>query len=198
MNPSIILTLDDRPPAILDRHLAEQFCVKTKRLNEARARNQQRFPEDFAFRLSDEERDILRSQSATLSETVSDWFTHNPWAYTEEGVAMMSGCLQTEAAITASVHIIRLFRDARGVIQSQQAALEKISRELLKSRPLWSDIKRYKGLGLNHAEIGRLTSRATSTVRQHVRDMERCGLLMPPKQLAQQQQMALHFAGGMA
>jgi len=192
MNPSIILTLDGRPPAILDKDLAARFQVETKALNKARNRNQNRFPTDFAFRLSDQEKETFQSG------TLSGWFTHNPWAYTEEGVAMMSGCLQTEAAITASVHIIRLFRDARGVIQSQQAALEKISRELLKSRPLWSDIKRYKGLGLNHAEIGRLTSRATSTVRQHVRDMERCGLLMPPKQLAQQQQMALHFAGGMA
>ena len=195
-NQSIILTLDGRPPAILDADLALQFQVKTKVLNQSRARNPQRFPKDFAFRLSDEESKLYWSQNVTTPMTrIINGSWSNPWAYTEEGVAMMAGCLKTAIAAQTSVHLMRMFRDTRGMLRSQQQSLELMSAELLKSRPLWLDIKRYKALGLNHAEIAKLTERAASTVRKHVRDMERCGLLTPPKSLAQQQQMALNFAG---
>lgn len=201
MNPQqpIILTLDGRPPAILDKDLAMKFQVKTTALNQARARNPKRFPKDFAFRLSDEEIKMITSQNATLPEAVANWFTHNPWAYTEEGVAMMAGCLKTDVAAQTSVELMRMFRDVRGFIKSQQQSLELISKHLLQSKPLWQAIKRYKSLGLNHAEIAKLTQRAGSTVRKHVRDMERCGLLVPPKALAaMQQQQALNFSGNVA
>jgi len=193
-NQSTIITLDGRPPAILDKDLAIQFQIPTKRLNEARSRNPQRFPDDFVFQLTDEECKSVRSQNATLPETVATWFNHNPWAYTEEGVAMMAGCIKSDAAAQASVYLIRMFRDARGVIQSQQATLNLMRGEMLKAKPLWANILRYKGMGLNHVEIAKLTCLTASTVRGHVRSMERLGLLQAPKALAKMQQYALHFA----
>jgi len=188
---SIIITLDGRPPAILDKDLAIKFQIETKNLNKARSRNSKRFPADFAFQLTDAECENIMFQSGTLPK----WFTHNPWAYTEEGVAMMAGCLQTDAAAQASVYLIRMFRDARGMLQAQQAELVMLRNQMLKINPIWANIQRYKLMGLNHAEISKLIGYATSTVRGHVRTMEQCGLLAAPKDLALKQQMALHFGG---
>jgi len=186
---SIIITLDGRPPAILDKDLAMKFQTRTKDLNAARARNPKRFPSDFAFRLSDEECKLIRSKNHDLTS----WFKYNPWAYTEEGMLTMSGCMNSDAAAEMAVHLARMFRDARGFIKSQQQSLELMRQHLLQSKPLWSNIQRYKALGLSHVEIGKLTERAASTIRKHVRDMERCGLLVPPKSLALQQQQVLRF-----
>jgi len=196
MSQHTIITLDGRPPAILDKDLALKFQIPTKRLNEARSRNPQRFPDDFVFQLTDAEVAYLQSQNATAMQTVWNMVRSNPWAYTEEGVAMMAGCIKSDAAAQASVYLIRMFRDARGVIQSQQAELNLMRGEMLKAKPLWANILRYKGMGLNHVEIAKLTCLTASTVRGHVRSMERLGLLQAPKALAKMQQYALHFAQG--
>jgi prophage antirepressor-like protein len=74
-----------------------------------------------------------------------------------------------------------------------------IRRELLNARPLWGKIAEYKQKGLNHVEIGKLLDVSDTTIRNHVRRMEKCGLLQAPVQLLQQQQHArklLHHAEG--
>lgn len=70
-----------------------------------------------------------------------------------------------------------------------------IRRELLAARPLWQKIQRYKHAGLNHAEIAKLVGRNVSTVREHVRRMEKCGLIEAPANLAQMQQIGLFLPG---
>lgn len=91
---------------MLDRDLARLYGIETKRFNEAVGRNLNRFPEDFCFRLTEEEIDNLRSQFAT-----SSWggARYAPRAFTEHGIAMLSSVLNSERAITVNIQIIRAF-----------------------------------------------------------------------------------------
>ncbi len=85
---------------ILDRDLALLYGVETKRLNEAVKRNLNRFPPDFMFRLSKEEITSLRSQIAT-SNLSSGGNRYAPYAFTEQGIAMLSGLLDSNRRTSA-------------------------------------------------------------------------------------------------
>lgn len=74
---------------MLDRDLAEMYGVETRALNQAVKRNVDRFPEDFMFRLTDEEVEIWKSQ-IVMSNSVKMGMRRNPYAFTELGVAMLS------------------------------------------------------------------------------------------------------------
>ena len=91
---------------MLDRDLAELYGMETKRLKEAVKRNTKRFPSDFMFELKKEEWDNLRSQFAT-----SSWggIRYMPFAFTEQGVAMLSSVLGSETAIEVNIGIMRAF-----------------------------------------------------------------------------------------
>jgi hypothetical protein len=91
---------------MLDRDLAEMYDVPTFRLNEAVKRNSTRFPEDFMFQLNHEEFKILISQIA-----ISSWggARKSPYAFTEQGVAMLSSVLRSERAIQVNIQIIRVY-----------------------------------------------------------------------------------------
>jgi len=91
---------------ILDFDLAARYEVETRRLNEAVKRNIKRFPSDFMFQLTKEEWKILMSQFAT-----SSWggTRKMPYAFTEQGVAMLSGLLNSDVAIDANIDIMRAF-----------------------------------------------------------------------------------------
>jgi hypothetical protein len=93
---------------MLDRDLAELYQVPTKRLKEQVRRNQKRFPADFMFALSNQELGILRSQFATSS---LGWGGHRipPFAFTEQGIAMLSSVLQSDRAIHVNIAIMRAF-----------------------------------------------------------------------------------------
>jgi len=109
---------------LLDKDLAMLYGVSTKRLNEQVRRNIKRFPSDFMFKLTAEEvlllRPIilgLRSQIATLNEPIEPQIvtkrgTHikyRPYAFTEQGVAMLSSVLNSERAINVNILIMRAF-----------------------------------------------------------------------------------------
>jgi len=98
---------------MLDFHLAEAYQVETRRLNESVKRNIKRFPSDFMFQLTKEEWKILMSQIAT-----SSWGGTRklPYAFTEQGVAMLSGLLNSDVAITANIRIMRAFVAVRQLI----------------------------------------------------------------------------------
>lgn len=91
---------------MLDKDLAELYGVEVKRLNEAVKRNSKRFPEDFMFQLDNEEWEILKSQFAT-----SSWGGARklPYAFTEQGVAMLSSVLRSDTAIEVNIRIMRTF-----------------------------------------------------------------------------------------
>ena len=94
---------------ILDFDLAELYQVETKRLKEAVRRNLNRFPNDFMFELTIEENDFLRSQFATLENGRGKFSKYLPFAFTEQGVAMLSSVLKSEKAIEVTIAIIRAF-----------------------------------------------------------------------------------------
>lgn len=91
---------------MLDFDLAELYNVETKRLKEQVKRNASRFPEDFMFKLSETEFEKVRSQIATANLHVTRYL---PFAFTEQGIAMLSSVLNSELAIAVNIQIIRLF-----------------------------------------------------------------------------------------
>lgn len=102
-----IVNLPNRPPAMLANHLAKIYGVETKRINEAVRRNHDRFPEDFCYRLTKEEREILpKSQNATLGYAFGG---HLPWMFTRLGANQLSTVLKSPVAARRSVQIMRAF-----------------------------------------------------------------------------------------
>src|SRR5437870_6586443 len=92
---------------LLDADLADLYGVKTKRLNEAVRRNRARFPADFMFQLSAEEARDLRSQFATSSSASYGGRRYLPYAFTEQGVAMLSSVLNSPRAVAVNILIDR-------------------------------------------------------------------------------------------
>lgn len=112
---------------MLDFDLAQLYEVETKALNQAVKRNSKRFPEDFMFRLTLGEWEAIRSQSVTASEstslrlqTVTAYQNRRntnatPYAFTEQGVAMLSGILTSDKAINMNIAIMRAFVEIRRI-----------------------------------------------------------------------------------
>lgn len=115
---------------MLDRDLAELYGVTTGNLNKAVGRNIKRFPDDFMFELDKEEFDNLRSQFDT-----SKWggTRKPPKAFTEQGVAMLSGVLNSDRAIAVNIQIIRVFTKIREVLTDTlnlKLEIEEIKKKL--------------------------------------------------------------------
>ncbi len=95
---------------MLDFDLAEMYEVETRVLKQAVKRNIKRFPTDFMFELTKEEFDSLRSQIVTLKNTGRGQHSkYLPYAFTEQGVSMLSSVLNSEKAIEVNIAIIRTF-----------------------------------------------------------------------------------------
>lgn len=118
--------------AILDRDLAALYEVETKRLTEAVKRNIKRFPKDFMFQLTKEEFDSLRFQIETsntkdnslrpqiaTSKPGRGGTRYLPYAFTEQGVAMLSGILNSDKAIAMNIAIMRAFVEIRKILLLQ-------------------------------------------------------------------------------
>uniref|UniRef100_A0A7C3YZP4 ORF6N domain-containing protein n=1 Tax=Desulfobacca acetoxidans TaxID=60893 RepID=A0A7C3YZP4_9BACT len=112
---------------ILDQDLADLYGVETRVLVQAVKRNPERFPEDFMFQLTSEEFAVLRSQYVTSK----GWGgrRYPPYAFTEQGVAMLSGVLRSPRAIRVNIEIMRTFVRLRRMLASH-ARLEKKLLEL--------------------------------------------------------------------
>lgn len=95
---------------MLDFDLAKLYQVETKVLNQAVKRNKKRFPPDFMFKLTVEETQKMRSQFVTTSRRP---LSAAPFAFTEQGVAMLSGLLNSDVAIAANIAIMRAFVQVR-------------------------------------------------------------------------------------
>ena len=94
----------------MDFDLAELYEVETKVLNQSVKRNAKRFPGDFMFQLDDQEYISLRSQIVTLDEAGRGKHRkYLPFAFTEQGVAMLSGILNSDVAINVNIAIMRTF-----------------------------------------------------------------------------------------
>ena len=99
---------------MIDRDLAELYGVETKQLNRAVKRNIERFPDDFMFQLTKDE--CLRCQIGTLNPGQGQHIKYMPYAFTEYGIAMLSGILRSETAINANIRIMRAFANMRKII----------------------------------------------------------------------------------
>lgn len=93
---------------ILDFDLSALYEVETKVLNQAVKRNIKRFPVDFMFRLNIEEWESMRSQFVTANQNKRN-ATVTPFAFTEQGIAMLSGILNSDVAIHVNIAIMRTF-----------------------------------------------------------------------------------------
>ena len=108
---------------LLDVDLAELYGVQTKHLVQAVKRNINRFPDDFMFQLSKKEFEILKSQIVT-----SSWGgrRYSPYAFTEQGVAMLSSVLKSERAIKVNIAIMRAFVKMRKFLGSTEFLAKKL------------------------------------------------------------------------
>ena len=113
---------------MLDFDLAVLYETDTKRLKEAVRRNSKRFPEDFMFELTREEYETLRSQFATLDGGGRGKYSkYNPFAFTEHGVAMLSGVLHSDKAIEMNITIIRAFIALKEVVLAHNEVGEQLA-----------------------------------------------------------------------
>src|SRR5258707_347686 len=103
---------------MLDGDLAQLYDVTTKRLNEQVRRNFKRFPNDFMIQSTDAEADALRSQFATLKTGRGQHRKYRPYAFTEQGVAMLSTVLNSERAIEVNIAIVRAFVRLRQIMST--------------------------------------------------------------------------------
>ena len=110
---------------MLDADLAVLYGVTTKRLNEQVRRNRPWFPKDFMFQLTSEEGAFLRSQIAT-SNKGRGGRRYAPYAFTEQGVAMLSTVLNSERAIQANIEIMRAFVRLRQILASNAQLARKL------------------------------------------------------------------------
>jgi phage regulator Rha-like protein len=109
---------------ILDADLAELYGVETRVLKQAVRRNKKRFPADFMFELTKEENQSLRSQNVILERGKHSKYL--PFAFTEQGVAMLSSVLNSERAIEVNIEIMRAFVRVREMLGAHRELATKL------------------------------------------------------------------------
>ena len=125
---------------MLDSDLAGMYQVETKNLKRAVRANIERFPEDFMFELTKEEYDALRCKNFTSNKRGGNRYL--PFAFTREGIAMLSGLLRSEIAVQANINIMRAFfqmQEALLIVSNTQLQLEQIRAEIKQLRTDMND-----------------------------------------------------------
>ena len=110
---------------MLDSDLAELYGVPVKVLNQAVKRNLGRFPEDFMFQLTLDEARLSRSQIVTLKRGSN--IKYRPYAFTEQGVAMLSSVLHSQRAVQVNIEIMRAFVRLRQMLQQNAELARKLA-----------------------------------------------------------------------
>ena len=160
---SRILTLREQR-VMLDADLAELYGVATKVLVQAVKRNLARFPEDFMFQLSAEEFANLRSQTVTSSAGHGGRRTA-PYAFTEQGVAMLSSVIGSTRAIAVNIEIMRTFVGVRALAATHGELAKRLSQLEVKT----------EALAMNHDTFSRNTRNQLKQVFDALRE-----LMTPP------------------
>lgn len=115
---------------MIDSDVAILYHYPTKRINETVNRNKKRFPEDFCFQLTELDIENMRSQIATASKNFENKFRnkkHLPYAFTEQGIAMLSGLLKNDIAIQVSINIMNAFVEMRKFILLNGEVFQEIN-----------------------------------------------------------------------
>ena len=118
---------------MLDNDLASMYEVDVSQLKRQVRRNIDRFPEDFMFELTAEEVSALRCQNGILKTGRGQHSKYLPFAFTEEGVAMLSGVLRSKVAVQVNINIMRAFvavRQAIAALQSSKLRYEQLSHKV--------------------------------------------------------------------
>ena len=112
---------------LLDADLAKLYGVEARALNQAASRNRERFPADFMFQLSEDESKRLRNSSQTvMSSRKHRGHVYRPYAFTEQGVAMLSTVLRSRHAVQVNIAIMRTFVQLRRMMDSNRVLARKI------------------------------------------------------------------------
>jgi len=130
--PLVLIVRGER--VLLDSDIARLYGTETKAINQAVKRNTDRFPEDFMFQLNEREWEALRSQFVTAnaghhaarSPGAAAKRRHCPFAFTEQGVAMLSSVLRSPRAIAVNLAIMRTFLQLRRLMDSNRELARKI------------------------------------------------------------------------
>ena len=117
---------------MLDNDLAELYEVETKQFNRAVKRNIERFPERFMFQLTPFEYSSLRCQNGTLKNRRGKHRKYLPYVFTEQGVSMLSGVLNSKTAINISIQIIDAFVAMKRFISSNAQIFQRLDRAEMK------------------------------------------------------------------
>ena len=142
---------------MLDRDLAELYQVTTSALNQAVKRNMERFPDYFMFQLTDEETEQWKSQ-IVITKSITMGLRRNPYAFTEQGVSMLSAILKSNVAIQVSIAIMRAFVAIRNYIASTTtvtAEIEAIKAKLALTERVAEAAKLFDIRLLDHVIIAR-------------------------------------------
>jgi hypothetical protein len=123
---------------ILDFDLSEMYGIETKHLKQAVRRNIDRFPPDFMFELTREEYNFLRTQIASLENGRGKYTKYQPFAFTEQGVAMLSSVLNSKQAIAINISIMRAFVAVRVYLYDHASVSKDIA-------DLWKSVKSLEG-----------------------------------------------------
>lgn len=194
---SAIRSLPGRPPFMLDSDLAAFYGTRTDLINTAVKRNPNRFPEDFAFRLTDDEFDGLRCQNGTSDGSLrtQNAFSKTedgrggrrylPMAFTEAGALALSGVLKTPRAAEVSVIVFRAFVELRrGGAAERDERMETLERQhrcaaafTLAFNPLWGRIAHLLAAGVHRGGVHRLINRPFLDTGAIIDEMERAGVI---------------------
>jgi len=121
---------------MIDRDLAKLYGVDTKQLKRQVKRNIDRFPDDFMFELNDQEFQEWRYQFGTSIQADKMGLRYAPYAFTEQGVAMLSSVLNSQTAIKVNIQIVRIFTRMRKFLVTQKdilLKLEQLERQVTKN-----------------------------------------------------------------
>lgn len=110
---------------MLDRDLAEVYGVETKVLNQAVKRNIERFPEEFRFQLTNTEKEELVTNCDRFESLKHS--SSNPYAFTEQGIAMLSAVLHSHTAVQISIKIMKAFVEMRRFLLNNAQIFQKIN-----------------------------------------------------------------------
>ncbi len=113
---------------MLDSDVALLYGIETKRINEAVRNNTERFPENFCFRLTEDEYKFLRSKISTLKNSRGHHRKYLPYVFTEQGIAMLSGIIKNKTAVQVSINIMNAFVEMRKFISNNAEVFNRITK----------------------------------------------------------------------
>ena len=119
---------------MLDSDVAMLYHYETKNVNRTVKRNINRFPEDFCFQLTKDEMDKMQFQNGTTSKGENNKYRSEkylPYAFTEQGIAMLSGVLKNDIAIEVSINIMRAFIEMRKFINTNKIEDKEIIEKII-------------------------------------------------------------------